>query len=116
MRTLPVTGNDTVLDAISALGGISQLSSQKIAVVRPTPGGEHAHQILPVDWDGIVKRGDAATNWQLMADDRLFIGPDLSTLATNQINRSLAPAERAFGFVGLGTRALQAIVRFGLIQ
>ena len=51
-----------------------------------------------------------------MNGDRLFIAADLSALATTQIGRSIAPAERAFGFLGLGTNALQAVKRFGLLR
>ncbi len=113
---LPVTGNETVLDAISAIRGIPQMSSHKIWVARPTPGGEHAQQLLPVDWDAIVKLADTSTNWQLMPDDRLFISADPLATAYNRIDRTLQPADRAFGFALLGTRSLNAIKRFGLLR
>ena len=38
VRRIPVTGNETVLDAISAVGGLSQLSSKEVWVARPAPG------------------------------------------------------------------------------
>ncbi len=113
---LPVTGNETVLSAISDINGIPQMSSQNIWVVRPTPDSEHTRQILPVDWDAIVKRGDTSTNWQLMPGDRLFISADPLVTAANRLNRTLQPVDRAFGFALLGTRALNAIKRFGLIR
>ena len=36
---LPVTGNETVLDAISQIQGLSQLSSKSIWIARPSPAG-----------------------------------------------------------------------------
>lgn len=52
---VPVTGNETVLDAISAVGGLSQLSSKNIWIARPAPGGFGCEQILPVDWDAVAR-------------------------------------------------------------
>ena len=36
VRRLPVTGNETVLDAISQIGGLSQVSSKNIWIARPS--------------------------------------------------------------------------------
>ena len=36
---LPITGNETVLDAISQINGLSRLSSKNIWIARPTPSG-----------------------------------------------------------------------------
>ena len=38
VRRFPVTGNETVLDAISQVNGLSQLSSTQIWIARPAPG------------------------------------------------------------------------------
>jgi AsmA protein len=35
----PVTGNETVLDAVSSIGGLSQLSSRRMWISRPAPNG-----------------------------------------------------------------------------
>ena len=48
-----ITGNETVLDAISATNGLSQVSSKKIWIARPTPTG--CDQILPVSYDEITR-------------------------------------------------------------
>ena len=37
VRRLPITGNETVLDAISQVNGLSQLSKKKIWIARPAP-------------------------------------------------------------------------------
>jgi polysaccharide export outer membrane protein len=53
IQRFPVTGNETVLDAISQVQGLSRLSSKNIWIARPSPSG--CDQILPVRWDEIVK-------------------------------------------------------------
>src|SRR5262249_37193419 len=46
---IPITGNETVLDAIGQVGGLQAVASKKrIWVARRTPG--HGEQVLPVDW------------------------------------------------------------------
>jgi len=51
----PVTGNETVLDAISQINGLEQVSSKRIWIARPTrtPGKV---QVLPVCWDASISR------------------------------------------------------------
>ena len=70
---MPITGNDTVLDALSAAGGLSQVSSAEIWVARPAPGGFGCQQILPVNYQAIAQGGSSATNYQIMPGDRVFI-------------------------------------------
>ena len=76
---IPITGNDTVLDAISAVGGLPEDSSRDIRVVRPAPSDSEEGTILRVDWDAITRRGATATNYQIMPSDRVFIGRKAST-------------------------------------
>ena len=47
---LPVTGNETVLDAVSQIDGLSQVSSKRIWVARPAPAGTECAQVLDVHW------------------------------------------------------------------
>ena len=56
VRRLPITGNETVLDAISQVNGLSQVSSKKIWIARPAPHSFGCQQILPIDWDAIAAR------------------------------------------------------------
>jgi polysaccharide biosynthesis/export protein len=111
---LPVTGNETVLDAVAALGGISQVSSKKMWIARPAPNGVGCEQILPVVWNDIAQGASTATNYQLMPGDRLFIAEDRLTSFNTVVGKILNPFERALGFVSLGTSTANRIVRFGL--
>lgn len=111
----PVTGNETVLDALARVGGITQISSNKIWIARPAPNGVGCHQILPVDYEAVVQ-GDTATNYQLLPGDRLFIKEDPLTKFDAVFSKLTRPFERAFGLVSLGTAMLNRIERFGLGQ
>ena len=79
----PVTGRDTVLEAILAAQIKSNAILEKSYVVRPHPMGL-PDQILAVDWLGIRDRGDTTTNYQLFPGDRLVIpgGPEPGLIET----------------------------------
>jgi polysaccharide export outer membrane protein len=110
---VPITGNETVLDAISQIGGLSQLSTKEMWVARPAPGGFGCEQILPVDWDAISRGGSASTNYQLMPGDRLFIADD-QLIATNTfIGKITGPIERLFGTTGLGATTIRSLQTMG---
>ena len=109
---VPVTGNDMVLDALSQVNGLSRVSSKNIWVARPAPDGSDCEQILPVNWDAIVKGGATATNWQLMAGDRLFIAGDRLVALDSFLGKIVAPMERLFGFNLLQAQSIQASNRF----
>lgn len=114
--TQPVTGNETVLDAVAALGGLSQVSSTKIFIARPAPNGQGCEQILPVNWSDITRGASTATNYQMMPGDRLFISEDPLVKFDAVISKITRPFERVFGFISLGTATLNRIDRFGLGQ
>jgi polysaccharide biosynthesis/export protein len=108
IRRVPVTGNDTVIDALSSVNGLSQVSSTTVWVARPAPGGFGCQQILPVDYEAITKGASAATNYQLMPGDRVFVAGD-SLIATNTfLGKMTAPIERLLGIVSLGTSAARS--------
>lgn len=109
----PITGNETVLDAIAALGGISQVSSTKIWIARPAVNGVGCEQILAVNWEDITRGASTATNYQLMPGDRVFIAEDPLIKFDAVVSRVTRPFERLFGFVALGTNTLNRIERFG---
>ncbi len=99
---LPVTGNETVLDAISQVGGLSAVSSKQIWIARPAPAEYCQDQILPVDWRGISRRGHTRTNYQILPGDRVFImGNPLNSLDT-ELGRILTPVSRVLGTALLG--------------
>jgi polysaccharide export outer membrane protein len=109
---LPITGNDTVLDAISQINGLApQASKRHIWVARPTPTPSCGDQILPVDWNAIVECGQTATNYQLMPGDRLFIKSDSLIATDNLLSKVLTPIERLFGVTLLGSETVRGFGR-----
>ncbi len=68
----PVTGNETVLDAIVTAGLKSNSLPEKAYLVRPHPAGG-PDQVLKIDWIGIKERGDTLTNYQIFPGDRIII-------------------------------------------
>ncbi len=98
----PITGNETVLDAIAQVNGLQQVSSKRIWIARPTdePG---EFQKLPVSWEAITAQAAAGTNYQLLPGDRVFIAEDRLVAFDTAIAKITAPLERIFGFTLLGT-------------
>ncbi len=111
---LPVTGNETVLDAISQINGLSPLSSKTIWIARPAPSGAGCDVILPVDWNQITAGAATATNYQVFPGDRVFIAENKLIAVDGALSRAIAPFERIFGFTLLGTQAIQTINRLPL--
>lgn len=112
----PVTGNETVLDAISNIQGLEQVSSKKIWIARPT--GDPCHvQMMPVDWCAITEMAQAETNYQVMPGDRVFIAEDKMIAFDTKIAKITAPLERIMGFtllgVGTATRLSGPVLRGG---
>ena len=93
----PITGNDTVLDAISNINGLTQVSSKRIWIARPADHG-HGMQVLPVDWQAVTAYGGATTNYQLMPGDRVFVAEDGMVAFDTHLAKLLAPFERMMGF------------------
>jgi hypothetical protein len=108
----PVTGNETVLDAISQINGLSRLSSKDIWIARPAPSGVGCDQVLPVDIEAIMKGGATATNYQLLPGDRVFIAQDHMVAFDSLLGKMTAPFERIFGFALLGASTVQQYNRF----
>lgn len=89
---LPVTGNETVLDAINYAGGLAPTASvPNIRLVRPAPPGACCEQVLPVNYAAIVQAGDTTTNYQLMPGDRLYVYRDPIVRGTIFLDRLAAP-------------------------
>jgi polysaccharide export outer membrane protein len=69
----PLSGRETVLDAIVAAGGLNNRASRKnIILSRPTKPGE-CRVVLPICYEEIVQLGDTTTNYQIAAGDRLYV-------------------------------------------
>ncbi len=112
---LPVTGNETVLDAIAQINGLPQQASlKKIWIARPAPPGANCgDQILPVDWRGITMCAQTATNYQLLPGDRLFVKADGLIAINNFLTKLLSPVERIMGDVSLGAGAVNTVSTIG---
>ena len=113
VRRLPITGNDTVLDAISQVGGLSQVSTKKIWIARPAPGNVGCEQILPIEWDAIVQGGSTATNYQLMPGDRLFIAEDGAIALSNWLGNVTGPLQRIAGVTSLTLSSVRGFQTLG---
>jgi polysaccharide biosynthesis/export protein len=108
VRRFPITGHETVLDAIAAIGGRSQLSGKKMWIARPSAANAEKGTILPIDYTAIMQRGAAATNYQIMPGDRLFIEGDPLITANNNLSRKTAPIERSLGLISLKNATFRA--------
>lgn len=104
---MPITGNETVLDAISAVQGLAPVSSTKhIWLARPSPCHFGCNQILPVDWNAITQGASTCTNYQIFPGDRVFVRGDCLVRADNYLAKLLAPVERILGVTLLGTNVV----------
>ena len=101
----PITGNETVLDAISNVNGLSETSSTRIWIARPSPYS-HDMTILPVDWRSVTSLGGAGTNYQVLPGDRVFVAEDKYVAFDTNMAKVLAPFERAMGFTLLGVNTI----------
>ena len=97
----PVTGNETVLDAISQINGLNQVSSKRIWIARPTRELGQV-QILPVDWFAITEQASTSSNYQILPGDRVFVAEDKMVAFDTQIAKVISPFERMMGFTLLG--------------
>lgn len=105
----PVTGNETVLDALANVQGLTEVSSKRIWVARPGANECGEVQILPVDYCAVTRNGDPTTNFQLLPGDRVFIAEDNRVAFDNSLAKTLAPIERMMGFSLLG---VETVTRF----
>jgi polysaccharide biosynthesis/export protein len=116
VNRFPVTGNETVLDAIANINGLTQVSSKKIWIARPVPHSDN-YQILPVDWKAVTSSGAALTNYQIMPGDRVFVAEDKLVALDTSLAKLFAPLERTMGFTLLGagtaTRLSGPVLRGG---
>jgi protein involved in polysaccharide export with SLBB domain len=69
----PLSGRETVLDAIIAAGGPTDAADlAKITYTQPTLPGE-CRVVLPVCYREIVQMGDTSTNYQIAPGDRIYV-------------------------------------------
>ncbi|MCI0379609.1 MAG: polysaccharide biosynthesis/export family protein [Gemmataceae bacterium] len=111
---LPITGKETVLDAIAQVNGLTPVSSKDhIWVARPALAPEEPEMTMAVDWNGITQKGRTSTNYQLMPGDRVYVmGAPLVTVDT-YLARVISPFERVLGVILLGRSAFQSNLNQG---
>jgi polysaccharide export outer membrane protein len=103
----PAMGNETVLDAMAQVSGLTTVSdAHRIWVSRPGPDG--CESILPVDWNGITQCGKTGTNYQLLPGDRVFVKAYPMVTADTTLARVIAPLERLLGVALLGNTTARA--------
>src|SRR5436190_5888703 len=102
----PITGYETVLDAISQLRGLPpEANKRHIWVARRSPDGKK-EVVLPVDWIGISQKGLTTTNYQLLPGDRVYVRADRLITFNYVLSKILAPVERMLGVTLLGSQTI----------
>lgn len=110
----PFTANETVLDAVSQIGGLPQQASKKrIWIARPAPGLPGGEMILPVDWRAIAQDGIAAANYQILPGDRVYIQSDRLMAFNGVLTKFTAPLERLLGVTLLGATTVKQYQNLG---
>jgi polysaccharide export outer membrane protein len=109
---LPAKGNETVLDAIGQIQGLSSNQSTRMWVARPGRNNCKGDQVLPVDWPAVTQRGDITTNYQLLPGDRLFVSEDKLVAIDTKLGKVISPLERILGFTALATQTTSSLVFF----
>ncbi len=110
IRPFPITGSETVLDALGRIGGVPSVGSTKhIWVARRSPNCNNPEQILPVDYCGITRRGETKTNYQVLPGDRIFVQAQTIVTVDNTLAKILAPVEKIFGVALLGSSTVNTI-------
>ncbi len=95
---LPITGNETVLDALEYAGGLLPTAApQNIQLIRPAPPGACCEQRLPVNLSAITNGGDPTTNYQLLPGDRIVVHRDPIVRFTVFLDRIVAPYQAVIG-------------------
>ena len=103
----PITGSETVLDAVSNVNGLHAVASKRnIWVARRCPHPDQPMQILPVDWIGISQHGYTTTNYQILPGDRIYVKAQGIVTFDTALARVISPIERLFGVTLLGVNTV----------
>jgi polysaccharide biosynthesis/export protein len=106
----PITGSETVLDAIGNVQGLPAVASKRnVWVARRTPYAGQIQQILPVDWVSITQHAHTETNYQLMPGDRIYVKAQRLVTIDTALARAISPVERLFGVTLLGASSVNQI-------
>ncbi len=109
VNRFPITGSETVLDAVSQIQGLPQVASKKhVWVARRAPGCG-PEQMLPVDWCAMTRSGDTRTNYQVLPGDRIYVMAQPIIHVNNWMQKVLAPVQQALGITLLGSETVNSI-------
>jgi polysaccharide export outer membrane protein len=111
--SLPITGKETVLDAIGALGGLNHVSTNELWISRPDPANNGCEQVLPIDYVAITRGGATATNYQLMPGDRIYIVEDGAVGLGAFVSKVSSPLGQLLSITELGTSTMQRAATLG---
>jgi RNA polymerase sigma factor (sigma-70 family) len=92
---LPITGADTVLDAIAQVDpGPAVGGGYRVWVERPPPEGGTPAQVLTVDWKGMIQGGETRTNYVVLPGDRVHLQAEgnVQGAAEGEVDRRLRSA------------------------
>ncbi|MEN6405154.1 MAG: polysaccharide biosynthesis/export family protein [Thermoguttaceae bacterium] len=107
VQRCPITGNETVLDALGNLHQISSTASKTMWIARPRPK-EVSDDVLPIDWVAISRGGRTDTNYQILPGDRLYIVDDKLMATDRYLARFTAPIERLLQIGSLGASTIHS--------
>jgi polysaccharide biosynthesis/export protein len=107
IQRFPVTGNETVLDALGQTERMSSLSSKVMWVARRASADTESEEILPVNWEAIAGGGLTETNYQLLPGDRLYIVDEKLVAANSYLAKFATPIERLLNIASLGTSTVR---------
>jgi polysaccharide export outer membrane protein len=105
----PITGTETVLDAIAQIQGLPQVASKRHVWVARRGPGCGPEQVLPVDWCAITRAGDIRTNYQVMPGDRVYVMAQPIITTNNIMQKVLAPVQQVLGITLLGSETVNSI-------
>jgi polysaccharide export outer membrane protein len=110
VNRLPVTGNETVLDAIGEIKGLPGGTDRKrIWIARRSGPGTDCGQVLPVDWQAVVCGGSTATNYQIIPGDRIYVSVDRWIALDQCLAKVISPFERILGVTLLGSSTIHSV-------
>lgn len=109
VERLPITGNETVLDAISQVKGLPPEVSKRHIWVARRCGETQQEQVLPVDWIAVTQKGNTETNYQVLPGDRIYVRADRLRQVDNFFGKVFAPIERLLGGTLLGSQTVNSI-------
>jgi polysaccharide export outer membrane protein len=106
---VPITGNETVMDALSYIQGLPVTSSmKKIWLARSTKDPQHP-MVMPIDYKAVAHLGAANTNYQLFPGDRIYVGADPWLSSTTWVSKRLNFVDRILGTALLGGTAYNVL-------